>query len=159
MNVRDMLGAFGFGGSGPGDGETEGHGLQTATSRRAKGLSVRILNRAKVGARARLDDVQFGHLLGLCDRLRDFNDKAQIGDMDITKIPGFYDLYVLKDWGGPLRSTRIQIVFALVPTDGELIILRFYKGWGKLPGYEVAAVQDLFAEYLDLRSLVNPTAD
>jgi hypothetical protein len=132
-------------------------GEQQVENLKAKGLwQVRILNPPYRQLQSRLDETQAAHVLEICkERLDRFDNPIESSDLDLTKLPNFCNLYLLKDQGGPLRRQKIQIGFAAVPKIREVIILQIYLGWGPIPGYEVSRLADNLIDYLRFGNTLN----
>ena len=113
------------------------------------------LNNAWLGI-SRLLPIQLAHTRLLIERLACFGDELETSDLDIRPVtPGFYPLYLLRDRGGPLNDQKLMIVFAPIPKNGKLVVLRLYFGWGELPAHHVALIQDRLQDFMDFDNDIN----
>lgn len=93
--------------------------------------------------------VQRQHALEIAFRLKDFDDKIEIGDLDIELMGHFYEVRRLLEAGGPLIKRELQLKFGVVERDdGDIVILQVTDNHENPDSIELIMLEDRYRFYL-----------
>ena len=119
----------------------------TRTVQVSRRLAVVVLESAKRDGKKFLNDGQYFHMVGVIQRLVDFNNSDEISDLRIEPIENFFEL---KEKGGLLGKINVRIYFAHLQDEGRIVVLKAYKKDedGQVSRHVVITVQARLRAYI-----------